>query len=64
MGVSVSVEHRGRKPNREHGVEQNLETRGSVTEVGNDVGGTLDCVVGAERKLFYEVGESWRWNET
>ena len=33
--------HRGSWSSRGHGTEQNLETRGSVAEVENEVGGTI-----------------------
>ena len=33
--------HRGSRPSRGHGTEQNLETPGSVAEVENEVGGTI-----------------------
>ena len=34
-------DHRGSRSSRGHGMEQNLETRESVAEVENEVGGTI-----------------------
>ena len=33
--------HRGSRSSRGHGTEQNIETRGSVAKVENEVGGTI-----------------------